>query len=204
MRRFVAAIAAVLAVAGMMASVATPASAQAGSGIGTCTATTGTQDVGSVSVGQQFVLQVAPTCVFDVGAILTVTVNGVNITGKVANVSGQVLITITVLSPTQLSVDDPVITPAVCGTNTVTVTGPSSVAVGGVATQTATFTVVCTSTVTTVPVTATTVAGAARPSSGTLSLTGTDAIRFLVIAMGLIAVGTLAVLTSRRRRGFGR
>ncbi|HEX3620854.1 MAG TPA: hypothetical protein VHT97_00905 [Acidimicrobiales bacterium] len=182
-------------------ALALPASAQVGSGVGSCTVVTGTQDVGTVSVGQQFVLQVSPTCLFDVGAPLTVTVNGVSVVGKVANVNGQVLITITATSTTQLSVDDPTITPAVCGVNTVTVTGPSSVAVGGVATQTATFTLNCATTVTTTvtPAVAST-GGPATPITGRLSLTGADTVRFVAIALALMAVGSMAVVASRRRR----
>jgi hypothetical protein len=185
-----------LAVAGAaLFSLAPAASAQTGSGIGACTTVTGTQDVGTVSVGQQFVLQLAPTCVWNVGASLTVTVNGVNVTGKVANASGQVLITITAISSTQLSVDDPTITPAVCGVNTVTATGPSSASATGVATQTATFTLNCATTVTTAPP-----AGAATPITSRLALTGTNIMRFVAFALALMAIGSMAVVSVRRRR----
>jgi hypothetical protein len=50
-------------------------------------------------------------------------------------------LTITVLSPTQLSINP--ILPAVCGINTIAVTAPSSVAGGAPVTQTVTFNLVC-------------------------------------------------------------
>jgi hypothetical protein len=194
---------AVFAVAGAaVLALAPAASAQAGSGIGTCTAVTGTQDVGTVSVGQHFVLQVAPQCVFNPGAAVTTTVNGVNIPGKVANATGQVLITITAVSATQLSVDDPTITPAVCGVNTVTVTGPSSAAAGGVATQSATFTLNCSTTATAAQAIA--AATPATPISGRLSLTGANTLRFAAIALALLAIGSMAVVATRRRGAIGR
>lgn len=196
-RRFLATAVAVLAVAGAAVfSLVSPASAQTGSGIGLCTTINGSQDVGTVTIGQRFVLQVAPTCVFNVGATVTVTVNGVNIPGKVANASGQVLITITVVSATQLSVDDPVTTPAVCGVNTVTVSGPSTTAQGGTATQTATFTLTCPAT----PGVATTLTPATPIVVRGLSLTGANSARFAALALALLVTGSLAVLITRRRR----
>jgi hypothetical protein len=145
--------------------------------------------VGNVSVGQRFVLQLAPTCLFTPGAAITVTVNGVNIPGKVANASGVVLVDVTVVSATQLSIDDPVLTPAICGVNTVTASGPSSSAQGGTSTQTARFTLGCPA----VPVVAT-------PVQGRLSLTGANSARFAAIALVLMAAGSMAVVLTRRRR----
>ncbi|HWI03871.1 MAG TPA: hypothetical protein VNT52_08615, partial [Acidimicrobiales bacterium] len=60
---------------------------------------------------------------------------------KTVNPDGTVTLTITVLSPTQLSVNP--IVPAVCGLNTITVTAPSSVANGQSVTQTVTFNLIC-------------------------------------------------------------
>jgi len=169
--------------------VVPPASAQTGYQQGDCTVLVGSQNVGSVNVGQTFVLQIAPQCIFTSGAGIVVTVNGVNIPGKVANASGVVLVQITVVSATQLSIDDPVLTPAICGTNTVTARGPSTVAGGQQVTQTATFTVNCTTT----PV-------AATPVQGRLSLTGANSLRFVAIAVALLAAGSIALVATRRRR----
>ena len=128
----------------MVFLVAPPAPAQTtGYPPGPCTAVTGSQHVGSVNVGQRFVVQVAPTCLFTPGAPITVTVNGVDIPGKTAEPGGFVLVEVTVVSATQLSIDDPVLTPAFCGTNSVTARGASSTAQGGISTQTATFTLNC-------------------------------------------------------------
>jgi hypothetical protein len=182
--------AAVLGVLGALLLVMAPAaSAQTGYPPGVCTAISGVQNVGNVTVGQRFVLQVAPTCVFTVGAPITVTVNGVNIPGKVANASGYVLVDITVVSATQLSIDDPVLTPAICGTNTVVASGPSTTAQGGTSTQTANFTLTCPTT----PVVAT-------PIQGRLSLTGANSVRYAAAALALVVAGAMALVVTRRRR----
>ena len=181
-------------VGGLLLLLAPAASAQTGAGYppGPCAAVTGTQDVGTVNVGQRFVLQLAPTCVFTPGAAITVTVNGVDIPGKVANASGFVLVDVTVLSATQLSIDDPVLTPAVCGVNTATAKGPSSTAQGGVSTQTATFTLTCPA--------ASAVAAVATPVPGRLTLTGANSVRYAAVAVVLVAAGSLFVIATRRRR----
>ena len=169
-----------------------PASAQTGYPPGPCTAVTGTQDVGGVNVGQRFVVQLAPTCLFTPGASVTVTVNGVDIPGKVAEANGTVLVDVTVVSATQLSIDDPVLTPAICGTNTVTARGPSRTAQGGVSTQTATFRLNCPI----VPAVAT----PATPIPGRLSLTGGNVLRYVAVALTLLVAGSMAVTVTRRRR----
>lgn len=161
---------------------------------GLCTAVTGSQNVGSVNIGQRFVLQVAPTCLFTPGTPVTVTVNGVNIPGKTAEQGGFVLVEITVLSATQLSVNP--IVPAICGTNAVTASGPSASAVGGVSTQTANFTLNC-------PAgtgTGTGTASPATPVAGRLSLTGANSMRFVALALTLMVAGSLALVITRRRR----
>lgn len=184
----------VVAAAGVFAA-ASPAGAQTGgSGPGLCTAITGVQNVGNVVVGQRFVLQLAPTCVFNAGAALTVTVNGVNIPGKVATASGFATVDITVLSATQLSIDDPVLTPAICGTNTVVARGASTVAQGGISTQTANFTLTCPTT----PGVAG--PGVATPVQGRLSLTGANSLRYAAVALALVAAGSMALVVTRRRR----
>ena len=184
--------------------VAPAASAQTdGYPPGPCTTVVGTQDVGTVTVGQHFTLQLAPVCVFTVGASVTVTVNGVTIPGKVANADGFVLVDITVVSATELSVDDPTTAPAVCGVNTVTASGPSSTAQGGVTSQTANFTLTCPPAAGagtgagagTVPS-----AGAATPIQARLSLTGANIARTLAVALALMVAGSFAVVTARRRR----
>ena len=183
-------------VSGMLLLVAPAASAQTGYPPGLCTTVSGTQNVGSVNIGQRFVLQVAPTCLFTAGTAVTVTVNGVDIPGKTAEASGVVLVDITVVSATQLSIDDPVLAPAICGANTVTARGASSTAQGGISTQTATFTVNCPA--------ASTVGQAtpATPVAGRLSLTGANTMRYTAVALALVVAGSLALVVTRRRRGF--
>ena len=188
-------LAALVAVAGALLVLAAPAaSAQTGYPPGVCTAITGTQDVGAVNVGQRFVLQLAPTCLFTPGAAITVTVNGVNIPGKVAETGGFVLVDITVVSTTQLSIDDPILVTAVCGTNTAVARGPSSTAAGGIATQTANFTVTCPTPLASAQV--------AQPIQARLSLTGSNTVRLAALALTLVAAGLVAVFFTRRRRSF--
>ncbi|MGI8809031.1 MAG: hypothetical protein ACR2KK_14565 [Acidimicrobiales bacterium] len=183
---------------GVLLFVAPPASAQTGYPPGLCTTVTGTQNVGEVSIGQRFVLQLAPTCLFTPGAAVTVAVNGVDIPGKTAEPGGFVLVDITVVSATQLSIDDSVLTPAFCGTNTVTARGPSATAQGGIATQTATFTITC-------PITPAGPVGPAGPAVATpiqalLSLTGANSLRFVAVALALVVTGSMAMVVTRRRR----
>lgn len=187
-----------LLVSGVLLLVAPAASAQTGYPPGPCTAVTGSQNVGNVSIGQRFVLQVAPTCLFTPGTPVTVTVNGVDIPGKTAEAGGFVLVDVTVVSATQLSIDDPVLTPAFCGTNTVTARGASSTAQGGISTQTATFTLNCPAG----PGTGTGPGSAvpATPVFGRLSLTGADSMRYTALALALVVAGSLALVVTRRRR----
>lgn len=166
------------------------ASAQTAYPPGPCTTVSGSQDVGTVGVGQRFVVQIAPTCLFTPGAAITVTVNGIDIPGKVAEASGVVLVDITVVSATQLSIDDPVLTPANCGTNTVTARGASAAAQGGISAQTATFTLTC-------PVGA----AVATPVRGRLSLTGADTLRVVAVALAMAVSGAVVLIVTRRRRG---
>ena len=193
MRRTRAMAALVVLLSGVLLLVAPAASAQTGYPPGPCTTVTGSQHVGSVNIGERFVVQLAPICLFTPGTPVTVTVNGVNIPGKTAEPGGFVLVDITVVSATQLSIDDPVLTPAYCGTNAVTASGASRTALGGVSTQTATFTLNCPAALGT--------ASPATPVAGRLSLTGANTMRFAAFALALMVAGFLALVMTRRRRG---
>jgi hypothetical protein len=129
MRRVRAAVVvALMFIGGAATAMAPPAAAQTGYPPGVCTTTVGSSDVGTFTIGQRIVVTLAPTCVFTPGAAVRVTVNGVDIPGKVANANGVVTVTITIVSATQLSVDDPVLVANRCGTNSVVATGPSAAA----------------------------------------------------------------------------
>ena len=184
------AMAMVLGVVAACLMVTPAASAQTGYPPGLCTTVSGEQNVGTVSIGQRFVLQIAPTCLFTPGAAVTVIVNGTEIPGKVATASGVVLVDITVVSATQLSIDDPILTPAICGTNTVTARGASATAQGGISTQTATFTLTCPAR-----------PAVATPVPGRLSLTGADTLRLVAVALALAVAGAGVLMVTRRRRG---
>ncbi len=100
----------------------------------------GSQLAGSHTVGETFTIVFTPPCGFVSPPPVTKSVNGVPV-GSQAATNGTASVTITVLSPTTLSVDDPVLVTAVCGTNTATASGTSATAQP--VTQTATFVVVC-------------------------------------------------------------
>lgn len=131
-----------LSLAAALSLGAAPALAQTGYPPGPCTAVVGNQFAGNVTIGQTFSVTLTPNCVFTGAGSVSVTVNGVPVGTKTASANGTISVTVTVLSATQLSIDDPVIVPANCGTNTISATGPSTVA-GGPVTQNANFTVSC-------------------------------------------------------------
>lgn len=188
MRRTQAITALTALAAGVLLALAPAASAQT-SGAGVCTTLSGTVDLTTpVTVGQTFRLVLAPTCAFTPGTPLTVTVNGVSIPGKVAQADGTGVVTITVVSTTQLSVDDPVIVTARCGVNTATASGVSAAAGGVVVSRTANFTLTCPA-----------AAVAATPVPGRLSLTGANVARWAAGALALVALGSLFVVAARRR-----
>ena len=153
-----------------------------------CVQVTGSQSVGDIRVGETFTFQIAPQCTFTVGATITINANGVVFT-KVANVAGFVEVTVRVISQAAFEINPTV--PAKCGPNTITATGPSTVAGGRPVTQTATFNLACDA--------GTPRARAATPVRGRLSLTGTDVLPSAAAALALLLVGPLLVTASRRR-----
>jgi hypothetical protein len=141
--------------------------------------------VGSVSAG---VVVVGQTITFTLcgdfapGASVTVVVNGTTVFTKTAT-NGAVVVVITVASQTILQVDDPVNAPAICGNNAVVATGAK--VGGGSSSPTGTFQLTCTS---------------STGSKGGLAFTGTNVMLGLLVALGLIALGTVLVVLQRRRR----
>ncbi|HUQ63691.1 MAG TPA: hypothetical protein VM121_08055 [Acidimicrobiales bacterium] len=178
--------AALAIVSGAMALAAPGASAQTGYQ-GQCNATTGSSNAGSHNIGETFTVQLAPTCVWTPGSAVTVNVNGVPIPGKVANAAGLVSVTITVVSATQLSVDDPVSVASQCGSNSVVGVGQSSVAGGATVTHSAGFTVNC-------------AASTAKATTGTVAFTGANVAKWSAAAFVLLAAGFALVLVTRRRK----
>lgn len=185
------AVCAVGAACALLASVlfmlAAPAEAQTGYPPGPCV-TPSTASAGNVAVGQTITITLAPGCAFTPGAGIAVTVNGISIPGKTANANGSTTVTITVVSATQLSVDDPVLTPAQCGANTVTASGPSRVAQGGRANHTVSFNVLCPG-----------VTPGQVTKSTRVALTGANLVRWSGIALALIVIGGLFVAADRRK-----
>jgi hypothetical protein len=124
------------------------------------------------------------------GATVSLKVNGQAVTTTKTPVNGAVTVVIQVISQTQLQVNDPVTAPANCGANTVTATGTPKPGAPG--SSTGTFTLLCTS--------ATSTAGNTTTTTGNLPLTGARILEALLVAVALIAVGTLLVMVQRRRR----
>jgi hypothetical protein len=187
MRRRIFSLTAALAiVSGAMALAVPAASAQTGYQ-GQCEVTTSSSSAGGHNIGDTFTVQLAPTCVWTPGAAVTVTVNGVSIPGKVADAAGRVSVTITIVSATQLSVDDPVSVASQCGNNTVVGVAPSSVAGGSTVTHSAGFTVNCP-------------ASTAQASTGTVAFTGANVAKWSGAALVLLAAGFGLVFFTRRRK----
>jgi hypothetical protein len=189
-----AAAVAVMAVAGVLTLLApSPASGQAYTD--ECTTLTGSQDLGSMTVGQTRTFRLTPTCTFTSGSTATVTVNGVSFT-KPVTPGGSVDVTVNAVSNTLLEVNPQV--PARCGPNTITAAAPSTVADGEIVTQTGTFNLVCAA-ATPTTVTPTTVTAV---RTGVLARTGAALSSWGAAAVALVAMGGV-LLAVGRRRAFG-
>ncbi len=137
-------------------------------------------DAGTVAVGQTVTFTLCGN--FAPGASVTITVNGTTVFAK-ASTNGAVVVVVTVVSQTLLHVDDPTNAPAVCGENKVIATGPN--VDGGTSSPTGTFDLLCTS--------------APEREGGGLAFTGSNITLGLLVALGLIALGTVLVVLQRRR-----
>lgn len=188
-RRFLGtAMAATVMSLGLVLGASAPAPAQtngSGSTIGPCRPLENTIDLGSFNVGQTFTARLIPVCLFDLGASVSVAVNGQSVGTKVGDAGGGVSPKITIVSPTQLSIDDPVVVTGQCGRNTATATGPSKAAQANVA-VTGIFTVVC--------------PAAAAVAKGGIAFTGANVAKMAAMALALVIVGALLVRAFRRRR----
>ena len=184
--RLVTAVAALLG--GLALVLVTPAGAQTGYPPGVCTPLSGTQDAGAHNIGAVFTVRLTPVCLFDVGSLVGISVNGQDIGTKEADTGGGVNVTVRVVSATQLEIDDPVTVAGQCGVNNIVATGPSSAARAQV-TQTATFTVLCPGVT------------PAKAVKGRVAFTGDNILRWSAVAAVLIVLGGFIVTTTRRRRG---
>lgn len=183
------AVAGAVALLGGLLALAGSASAQTGYPAGPCTATVSSAALGSFTPGNVLTITLAPVCAFTPGTPVTVTVNGQNVGTKTSTANGVVTVEITIVNATTLSVDDPVIVPAVCGTNTVVARGTSAVANNATVTHTVTFGVICPT-----PVAQTT----ATPAR--VAFTGANVLRASAVALALLLSGALLVVATRRRR----
>lgn len=141
---------------------------------------------GTFAIGSTVRFTVPPVCAWDPGATVAVTVNGVTVPGKVASANGTTTVLITIVSATELSIDDQILAPARCGTNTIVGVASSSAA-RGPSTHTTTFNIDCPG------------AKAAKPSRGGVALTGANVARWSAIALGLVLVGGLFLALDRRK-----
>lgn len=154
---------------------------------GLCTANVTATDLGTFTVGQSITVVLAPTCAWNPGGNVNVTVNGQAVGTKPVAANGTITVHITIISATQLSVDDPVLVTGQCGRNEVVGVGPSSVA-NTTVTATATFTVTCAA-----------AAATPTPSSG-VAFTGANIARAAAVGTLAIAIGLALVVLGRRRR----
>jgi hypothetical protein len=177
------------AAAAAVVALAPPASAQSTTlpYQGLCSPTSTSVDIGSVDIGQSRSVVLNPPCVWTPGTAVNVTVNGQSVGTKTAASNGTITVHLTVISATQISVDDPVLVSAQCGRNSVTGVGQSSVARATV-THVVTFTINCPT------------AAVAKPTSGTVAFTGANIARASAIATLAVCLGLALVLVGRRRR----
>lgn len=136
----------------------------------------GNVNAGNVAVGQTITFTLCGN--FTAGTTDTITVNGAVVLTKTPT-NGADVVVVTITSQTVAAVGDPVNAAIVCGTNTVTATGP-----GTPGTSSGTFNLECATPTTT--------------SSG-LAFTGANVLMGLLIALVLIVVGALIVIFQRRR-----
>ncbi len=191
MRRTVS-IAALVALVGGLAFLAAPsAMAQTPGYPPTCNPVDGVQDAGSHQIGETFKVNLLPTCLFNPGSNIAVTVNGQSVGTKVAAADGSITVTVRVVSATELSIEDPVSVVGQCGQNKIVGTGPSATA-GRNVTQTAFFTVVC-------PGVNPPGGGVVTPVKGTVAFTGANIAKWAGLALALIAIGAVLVILNRRR-----
>ena len=185
MRRFSLRFAAALATLfSAVALVFIPeAGAQTGYPPGGCTTPSGSQDVGGVNVGASFNVRIQPVCLFDVGSLVSLTVNGQGIGTKAADTSGGINVAVRVVSQTQIEIDDPITVAARCGVNTILASGKSN---GTPVTQTANFSIQCPG-------------GAAKAVRGRVAFTGANLLRWGGGAAVLVALGGVLLVTARRR-----
>lgn len=172
----------------LLAAGGSSAAAQTGYPPGPCTVLLTSSVAGSASVGSTIVVLLQPTCVWAANGSVTVTVNGQPVGVKVANAAGVITVQVTVLSATQLSIDDPVLVTGQCGTNTVRGVGLSTVTGGQAVVHDTTFQVVCPAAV------------PARASTGGIAFTGANLARMIAVALVAIVAGTLLAVAARKRR----
>lgn len=212
MRRSLAVFVSVVAVAVGVLTLASPVGAQQGYPPGPCIALNTTQNLGVFAVGQTVSFKLTPTCALTPGTAVTVTVNGVNIPGKVVEGDGTVLVQIQITSATTALVDDPVPVPNICGANNIVVSGISLAAGNRRVTHTGIYNVNCVAAGVVVPQpTVTTIVGqpavivqpvAIQPvavQAGKLSRTGSDIGKWIGLGAALIVAGFGTVLFVRRR-----
>lgn len=182
------AVTALIAVVGGLLALVSPAAAQTGYPPGACTATVSSASLASFPPGNTLNITLAPVCAFTPGTPVTVTVNGQPVGTKTANADGVVTVSVTIVDTTTLSVDDPVIVPAICGNNTVVARGTSAAANNAQVTHTVTFGVTC----------PTPAAAAATPAR--VAFTGANILRASAVALALLIGGSLLVVGTRKRR----
>ena len=179
--RFSAAVAALFTAVALV--LVPEVAAQTGYPPGECTTPTGSQDVGGVNVGASFTVRIQPVCLFDVGSLVSLTVNGQGIGTKEADASGGINVAVRVVNQTTIEIDDPITVAAQCGVNTIVATGESD---GTPVSQTASFTILCPG-------------GAAKAVKGRVAFTGANVLRWGGGAAVLVALGGVLLVAARRR-----
>ncbi len=191
MRRMIPAMI-TLVMGAVLGAMAPAASAQTGYPPPACSPADTVIDAGTHAVGETFTIRLAPLCLWDPGSAVATTVNGQSVGTKVADAGGGINVAVTVVSATQLSIDDPVVVAGRCGGNNASGVGPSATA-GASVRATANFSIRCEG-----------AAAAPRPARAARSgvaFTGANVLRWGAVALALLGVGAVLVIGARRRRG---
>ena len=173
MRRTVATMVTLMVGAAIVA-FAPAAAAQTGYPSGLCPPTDTVFDAGTHNVTGTFTVRLAPVCLWTPVSEVVTPLNGQPVGPKVADAAGGVLVA------------------SRCGENNASGIGPSAAAGGAMVRSAASFRVNCDR--------------AAAPRSGRVGIvafTGADVMRWGGLALGLLAVGSLLVIGTRRRRTAG-
>ena len=155
------------------------------------------------SMGVGSVISVSVTCNFDPGSTITITLNGAAYGTATAPATGTFVETFAATAGPSVSLNGgPAVATTYGAVNTFVASGTNPGAGTNVATTLVTITPagVVSSPATATPGTATATASATPVTSSGLAFTGADIAAMVIGGLGLVAIGVVIVISSRRRK----